>query len=152
MEQNTTFTVSEVNLTYSPNYKIADRPKISSSKQAYDIVLSQWDQNQINLFEEFKVILLNRGNRVLGIVSISQGGMTGTIADPKLIFVAALKAAASYIILVHNHPSENLKASTEDIRLTKKLVEGGKLLDILVVDHLIIAKNSYFSFCDEGLI
>jgi len=98
------------------------------------------------------VILLNRGNRVLGIISISQGGMTGTVADPKLIFVAALKAAASYIILVHNHPSENLKASTEDIRLTKKLVEGGKLLDILVVDHLIIAKNSYFSFCDEGLI
>jgi DNA repair protein RadC len=149
MEQNTTFSVSEVNLTYSPSYKIADRPKISSSKQAFDIVHSQWDQNKINLLEEFKVILLNR---VLGIVSISQGGMTGTIADPKLIFVAALKAAASYIILVHNHPSENLKASTEDIRLTKKLVEGGKLLDIMVVDHLIITKDSYFSFCDEGLV
>jgi DNA repair protein RadC len=97
MEQNTTFTVSEVSLTYSPNYKIADRPKISSSKEAYDIVLRQWDQYQINLLEEFKVILLNRGNRVLGIISISQGGMTGTIADPKLIFVAALKAAASYL-------------------------------------------------------
>lgn len=152
MEQNTTFTVSEVSLTYSPSYKIADRPRISSSKQAYDIVLSQWDQSKINLLEEFKVILLNRGNRVLGIVSISQGGMTGTVADPKLIFVAALKAAASYIILVHNHPSENLKASTEDIRLTKKLVEGGKLLDIMVVDHLIITKDSYYSFCDEGLV
>jgi DNA repair protein RadC len=152
MEQNTTFSVSEVNLTYSPSYKIADRPKISSSKQAFDIVHSQWDQNKIKLLEEFKVILLNRGNRVLGIVSISQGGMTGTIADPKLIFVAALKAAASYIILVHNHPSENLKASTEDIRLTKKLVEGGKLLDIMVVDHLIITKDSYFSFCNEGLV
>lgn len=152
MEQNTTFTVSEVSLTYSPSYKIADRPRISSSKHAYDVVQSQWDHSKINLLEQFKVILLNRGNSVLGIVSISQGGMTGTIADPKLIFVAALKAAASYIILVHNHPSENLKASAEDIRLTKKLVEGGKLLDIMVVDHLIISKDGYYSFCDEGLI
>ena len=89
---------------------------------------------------------------MLGLVSISQGGVTGTVADPKLIFVAALKAAASYIILVHNHPSENLKASAEDLKLTKKLVEVGKLLDILVVDHLIITKEGYYSFCDEGLI
>jgi DNA repair protein RadC len=152
MVQNTSFEVSEVNLIYSPNYKIADRPKISSSKEAYDLVLSQWSLDKINLLEEFKILLLNRGNRVLGIISISQGGMTGTVADPKLIFVAALKAAASYIILVHNHPSENLKASSEDVRLTKKLVEAGKLLDIMVVDHLIITKDSYYSFCDEGLI
>lgn len=152
MVQSTNFEVTEVNLTYSPNYKIADRPKISSSKHAYDIVLGQWDLNKINLLEEFRVLLLNKGNRVLGLVSISQGGITGTVADPKLIFVAALKAAASYVILVHNHPSENLKASAEDLRLTKKLVEAGKLLDILVVDHLIITKEGYFSFCDEGLI
>lgn len=152
MVQNTSFKVSEVNLTYSPNYKIADRPKISSSKDAYDIVLSKWNLDKINLLEEFKILLLNRGNRVLGFVNISQGGMTGTIADPKLIFVAPLKAAASYIILVHNHPSEQLKPSGEDIRLTKKLVEAGKLLDILVVDHLVITKDGYYSFCDEGLI
>ncbi|GGC63230.1 DNA repair protein [Pedobacter quisquiliarum] len=152
MVQYKSFEVAEVNLTYSPSYKIADRPKISTSKEAYDLVLAQWDLNKINLLEEFKVLLLNRGNRVLGFINISQGGITGTVADPKLIFVAALKAAASYIILAHNHPSENLKASAEDLRLTKKLVEAGKLLDILVMDHLIITKEGYSSFCDEGLI
>jgi DNA repair protein RadC len=152
MVQNTSFAVAEVNLTYSPNYKIADRPKIISSNDAYNLVLSQWNLDKINLLEEFKILLLNRANRVLGMVTLSQGGVSGTVVDPKLIFVAALKAAASYIILVHNHPSEELKPSNEDVKLTKKLVEGGKLLDILVVDHLIITKNRYYSFCDEGLI
>lgn len=152
MVQNTLFQVAEVNLTYSPNYKIADRPKISSSNDAFSIVQSQWDLGKINLLEEFKILLLNRANRVLGMITLSQGGVSGTVVDPKLIFVAALKAAASYIVLVHNHPSEELKPSNEDLKLTKKLVEGGKLLDILVVDHLIITKNRYYSFCDEGLI
>jgi DNA repair protein RadC len=110
------------------------------------------DSGKIELLEEFKMILLNRNNRVLGMINISQGGMSGTVADPKLIFVAALKAAASYIILAHNHPSGNLKPSTEDIRLTKKLVDGGKLLDLLVGDHLIITNEGFYSFCDEGLI
>jgi DNA repair protein RadC len=149
MVQNTSF---KVNLTYKPNYKIADRPKISSATDAYQVLRSQWSLHKIQLLEEFKILLLNRRNRVLGLINISQGGMSGTVADPKLIFVAALKAAASYIILAHNHPSGNLKPSTEDIRLTKKLVEGGKLLDLLVVDHLIITSEGFYSFCDEGLI
>ena len=112
----------------------------------------QWDLDKIDLLEEFKIVLLNRSNKVLGITSISQGGVSGTMADPKLIFGTALKAAASYIILVHNHPSGNLRPSNEDIKLTKKLVEGGKLLDILVVDHLIISKDDYYSFCDDGTL
>jgi DNA repair protein RadC len=152
MVQNTLFKVSEVNLTYSPNYKIADRPKISSATDAYQVLRDQWNLDKIQLLEEFKILLLNRRNRVLGLINISQGGMSGTVADPKLIFVAALKAAASYIILAHNHPSGNLKPSTEDIRLTKKLVDGGKLLDLQVVDHLIITNEGFYSFCDEGLI
>jgi DNA repair protein RadC len=152
MVQNSLFKVAEVNLTYSPNYKIADRPKISSARDANQLLIDQWTPGKIDLLEEFKILLLNRSNRVLGLVNISQGGMSGTVADPKLIFVAALKAAASYIILAHNHPSGNLKPSTEDIRLTKKLVEGGKLLHLLVVDHLIITNEGFYSFCDEGLI
>jgi DNA repair protein RadC len=88
----------------------------------------------------------------LGLINISQGGVSGTVADPRIIFVAALKAAASFIILVHNHPSEEFRPSNEDIKLTKKLVEAGKVLYILVVDHLIITKNVYYSFCDERLI
>jgi DNA repair protein RadC len=152
MVQNKSFEVAEVNLTYSPNYKITARPKISSATDAYQVLIDQWSIDKIELLEEFKILLLNRSNRVLGLINISQGGMSGTVADPKLIFVAALKAAASYIILAHNHPSGNLKPSTEDIRLTKKLVEGGKLLDLLVVDHLIITNEGFYSFCDEGLI
>jgi DNA repair protein RadC len=139
-------------LPYSPNYKIAESPKISSAAEAYKLFIDQWDSGKIELLEEFKMILLNRNNRVLGMINISQGGMSGTVADPKLIFVAALKAAASYIILAHNHPSGNLKPSNEDIRLTKKLVDGGKLLDLQVVDHLIITNEGFYSFCDEGLI
>ena len=103
MVQNTSFQLSEVSLTYSPNYKIADRPKISSANEAFQVLRDQWSLDRIQLLEEFKILLLNRRNRVLGLVNISKGGMSGTVADPKLIFVAALKAAASYIILAHNH-------------------------------------------------
>lgn len=98
------------------------------------------------------MILLNRVNRVLGIYHVSSGGIAGTIADPKLIFMAALKGSASGIILSHNHPSGNLKPSQVDLQLTKKIVEGGKLLDISVVDHLIITSEGYLSFADEGLL
>ncbi|MEJ5962233.1 JAB domain-containing protein [Pedobacter immunditicola] len=152
MVQTTLFKVAEVELKYSADYKIADRPKINSSASAYDILLQQWSLNRIDLLEEFKVLLMNRSNRVLGLVTISQGGVAGTVADPKLIFVSALKAAASSIILAHNHPSGEMRPSNEDIKLTKRIVEGGKLLDIPVMDHLIISRHRFYSFADEGLL
>ena len=89
---------------------------------------------------------------MLGIYEVSTGGMTGTVADPKLIFVAALKACACSIMLVHNHPSGNLKPSRQDEELTHKIKEGAKLLDIILLDHLIISNESYFSMQDEGFI
>jgi DNA repair protein RadC len=89
---------------------------------------------------------------VLGIYEVSTGGMTGTVADPKLIFAAALKGAACGIILAHNHPSNNLKPSISDEQLTTKIKEGGKLLDIKLLDHLIISSEGYYSFADEGLL
>lgn len=91
-------------------------------------------------------------NRVLEIVEISSGGMVGTIADPKLIFGAALKAGACSVILTHNHPSCNLKPSESDIELTQKLYYAGRLLDIVVLDHLILSAEGYLSFSDEGLM
>jgi len=97
-------------------------------------------------------LLLNRGNRVLGIMNVSSGGVSGTIADPKIIFTAALKSNASALVLSHNHPSGTLKPSQPDISLTKKLVDGGKLLDITVLDHLIVTNEGYYSFADEGLL
>jgi DNA repair protein RadC len=126
-----------------------EKPKIGSSKDAYDVLKS----TMLDLpHEEFWVLLLNRANRVVKKNQISQGGVAGTVADPKIIFKMALEELASGIILAHNHPSGNLNASQADIDLTKKLKEAGKLLEIQVLDHLIIAGQKYFSFADEGLL
>ncbi|SEA76562.1 JAB domain-containing protein [Pedobacter hartonius] len=151
MVQNTLFKVSEVEIFYRPNYKVADRPKISGSKDAYNILMDHWDDGKLEFLEEFKILLLNRRNRVLGVVNISSGGISGTVADPKVIFAIALKACASGIILAHNHPSGETDPSQEDIAVTKKLREAGKLLDLQILDHLIISKHGYYSFCDEGI-
>ncbi len=102
--------------------------------------------------EEFWIILLNRANSIIEIRPISKGGVSGTLVDPKMIFHEALQARASGIILSHNHPSANPKPSESDIQLTKKLKDGGKLLEISILDHIIIAGASFYSFADEGNI
>ncbi len=102
--------------------------------------------------EEFWVIYLNRKNEVLKKVNISKGGVSGTIADSKIIFKNAIELLSSAIIVCHNHPSGNLNPSQEDKHLTKKLIDAGKLLDIPVLDHIIVGEKNYFSFADEGLM
>ena len=102
--------------------------------------------------EEFWAVYLNRANRVILQKKISEGGVSGTVADPKIIYKSALEHLASGIIVVHNHPSGNLTASQQDIALTKKLKEGAKALEIQLLDHLIIAGNTYLSFADEGIL
>jgi len=144
--------VAEIQLSYTPKVKAADRPKITSSRDAYGIFRCSWDENLIDFVEQFKVMLLNRANKILGVLEVSTGGMSGTVADPKLIFAAALKAGASGMILSHNHPSSNLQPSDADILLTKKVKAGGELLEISVLDHLIVTSEGYFSFADEGLL
>lgn len=126
-----------------------ERPKIGGSMDAFQLLRSDFQDIP---YETFWIILLNRANRVLRKYQVSQGGVTGTVADPKIIFKAALEELASGIILAHNHPSGNLTASQADIDLTKKLTAGGRLLEIQVLDHLIIAGQKYYSFADEGLI
>jgi DNA repair protein RadC len=98
------------------------------------------------------LILLNRNNATLGWYKVSQGGISGTICDPKIIFTVALQTGASSIILAHNHPSGNLTPSQSDINLTKKIKEAGKILDISVLDHLIVSSNGYKSLADDGYI
>ena len=147
-----TFKVAEVEISYKPDYKVSERPQISSSNDAYNIVVEHWNIDRIELLEEFKILLVNRRNRVLGVVDISNGGMSVTVVDPKLIFITALKSCASVIILAHNHPSGELDPSREDIAITKKLKAGAELLDLKVLDHLIISKDSYYSFADEGMM
>lgn len=119
------YQVSEINVTYRPKFKASERPAISTSRDCYNILSQNWDMNKIELLEQFKILLLNRANKVLGIYEVSSGGMTGTVADPKLIFSAALKGCGSSIVLSHNHPSGNLKPSQADINLTRKIKEGG---------------------------
>ncbi|MXV17732.1 JAB domain-containing protein [Hufsiella ginkgonis] len=149
---NPLFAVAEVQLSYNTQIRPSDRPKVAQSRDIYEILKAHWENSLIDLQEVFKVLLLNRANRVLGIYNASSGGMSGTIADPKLIFAVALKAGASSIVLAHNHPSGNLKPSKADIQYTNRLVSAGALLDIAVLDHLILTSEGYFSFADEGMI
>ncbi|HLU89019.1 MAG TPA: DNA repair protein RadC [Cyclobacteriaceae bacterium] len=123
--------------------------KITSSGDVYELMKPHLQDEPI---EHFYAVLLNRGNIVIKAQLISQGGTSATIADPKLIFKYAMDNMASYIILVHNHPSGNLKPSEQDIRLTRKLVEVGKNLELLVIDHVIFTDVGYFSFADEAMI
>jgi len=148
----TEFQIAEVDLIYKSKVKASERPGIKTSKDAWTILQNNWDVNKIDFIEQFKVILLNRANKVLGILKASSGGVTGTLVDPKVVFVAALKANACGIIISHNHPSGNLKPSLKDQQITAKLKNGAELLDISLLDHLIITSEGYLSFADEGLL
>lgn len=132
--------------------KEADAPAratITCSRDIYNLVRP----NLMDLpHEEFWVILLNRANAVMRKVAISQGGVAGTVADPKMIFKEALEQLASSIILVHNHPSGNRQPSAADLALTKKLRQAGDFLDLPVLDHLIYTDRGYYSFADEGVL
>ena len=144
--------VAEIKLSYHPNLKAFQRPKISKSVEVYKILLENWDLGLIEFQEQFKIILLNRSNHVIGISEVSKGGIEGTVVDPRIVFGIALKAGASAIVLAHNHPSGNLTASVSDMQLTDKLRAGGKLLGIDVYDHLIISLDGYFSLADQAMM
>ncbi len=152
MDVSALYKVAEVELIYKSKVKASDRPKISSSKDAFNVLSKSWDENKIELVEQFKIMFLNKANKVLGIFDVSTGGISGTIADPRVIFAAALKANCCAIIISHNHPSGNLKPSRQDEELTQKIKSGGQLLEIQLLDHLIVTAEGYYSFADEGLL
>lgn len=140
--------IAEIEISYSPKLKTSELITVSSSDQAYEVLSADW--KDLRRIESFKILLLNQANKLLGISTVSKGGVSGTVADVRVIFQAALKANASSVILSHNHPSGNLKASQQDILLTKKIKEGGKLLDIAVLDHLIVTDVGFSSLADDG--
>lgn len=150
--QNSLFMVSEIKVSYMPKFKASERPVVTCSRSAYEILYQNWDLGRIEMTEQFFILLLNRAKRVIGISEISSGGFAGTVVDPKVIFSIALKCAASGLVLAHNHPSSNLKPSYTDLTITKRLVEAGKILDLEILDHIILTKDKYFSFGDEGLM
>lgn len=126
---------------------------IKSSRELADYFRSRmFDDDMICFREEMFLVMLNRASKVIGWCRLSIGGFSGTLCDPKLIFFHALHCGASKIAIAHNHPSGNLKPSHDDKSLTKKIADAALLFDITFLDHIILTKESYYSFVDEGLI
>lgn len=144
-------TISEIEVTYRPLSTSILNP-ITQSKDAYDLIIREWDDNILEMIEEVKVIFLNRTNKQIGIYNLAKGGITGCVVDIRVILSIALKTLATGIILVHNHPSENLKPSAEDKKITEELQKTCKIMNITLLDHLIVTKKGFFSFADEGLL
>lgn len=126
-----------------------ERHSINNSQEAYESFLALIDDPSK---EHFMVAYLNRGNKVIKVERISTGGLSKTMADPKVIFKNALLKEATAIMVCHNHPSGVARPSAEDKLLTKSLITAGKIFDIDVLDHLIIGENSYFSFAEHGMM
>jgi DNA repair protein RadC len=142
--------LAEVRLVYRAKIKASERLQVTSSKDAFRIFFDSWDHDTIEHVEEFKLMLLNRSNFVLGIASLSRGGINGTVIDIRIVLQYALKTNASSIIICHNHPSCNLKPSDADTSLTRRIKESASLMDITLLDHLIITpEEKYFSIADE---
>ena len=115
--------------------------------------MEQLDHGTIEHIEEFKLMLMNRSNAILGIMDVSKGGISGTVTDVRILLQATIKANASGIIVCHNHPSGNLNPSESDTKLTQKIKEAGNLMDIQLLDHLILTTgDNYYSFADNGLL
>ena len=144
--------MAEVELSYKPGIKLSKTRQVTSAQDAADILKGFWDTGKLQFVEQFCALLINRDNRVLGFYKSTCGGITGTVADPRLIFVAALRYNATRIILSHNHPAGSLRASEADKKLTEKMKKAGSFLEINVLDHIIITDEGYFSFAEAGLL
>lgn len=142
--------VSEIKISYTN--EVDEVIKVLGSSEVYQVLKANWDMDTIELQEEFKLLLLNQANQVLGIKSLFKGGVSNCSVDVRLIMSLVLKTNASGLIISHNHPSGNLKASESDKRITSKIKECCELFDVRLLDHIIMAKNSYLSFADEGIL
>jgi DNA repair protein RadC len=144
--------VSEVELIYKSRVKPSQRPLIKCAADYQRILRNYYNENTIELQEQFLVLYLNNAHRALGIYKASAGGITGTVADPRLILVTALRLCACSLVLSHCHPSGNLTPSQADIRLTNKIKQAASFIDVAVIDHVIISSEGYLSFSDQGLL
>lgn len=145
--------VNEIKISYHESPIPLCHPKINSSSDAAEVFFSHWTKGTIGLHESFKIMLLNNSNNVKGIFEISNGGITGTLVDLRILFAVILKSLTVGIILTHNHPSGTLKPSSPDVEITKKIKEAASFFDIKLLDHIILAPDgSYYSFADDGLI
>ncbi|WP_228851261.1 JAB domain-containing protein [Aegicerativicinus sediminis] len=142
-------TISEITVGYTPN-KMVPNFKITCSVVASNFIRDQWDHGTFELQEEFKVLLLNNSNEPLGIYPLSKGGMTYTGVDLRILFGVILKSGATAFISVHNHPSGKMKPSNADFQLHNKMKEISELFGINFLDNLILSKEAYYSFMEDG--
>ena len=144
--------MAKIELCYSPEIPHDNRIKVLGSEDAADTFRALWNPKTLELQEQMYVLFLNNSNQILGYYPHSQGGSTGTLADLRLILAAALGCGAVAMILGHNHPSGTTKPSESDKRLTKKLYKASSTIDIKLLDHIILTKENYYSFADQGAI
>ena len=144
--------IAEVTLAYKSPVPVETLPKITSPDEAAAYLRSIWDDDLLELKEQFIVVLLNNAKQVLGWNLISSGGSTATVVDIAAIFQVSILGRANSIVISHNHPTNCKTPSTADIHLTKRVVEAGKLLGIPVDDHIILYRSGYTSFRNRGLM
>lgn len=145
--------LGEIEVSYRYDNALADRPIIKSAEDAIDVLKNLYHLERISLQEQFVIVFLNRANKVIGSSNLFVGGLTGTVVDIKLVLAIGLKLMASSFIISHNHPSGNIKPSEEDKKITNKLCDASKLLEIQLLDHLVVTPDmKYFSFANEGLL
>ncbi len=145
--------VNEIKISYQGGIKAGSYKKVTGSQDAANILYDNWDRGNIEVQECFKVLLINNSHRVKGIYQISQGSLTGTLVDLRILFAVVLKSLSVAIILGHNHPSGKMRASSADRELTDRIKKAGEMFDIKLLDHLILAPDGdYYSFSDNGLL
>ena len=140
-------TISEYSLKYTKSE--IQKTKVTTSESASNVI-RKFYFDDINIYESFFILLLNRANNTTGFAKISQGGTDGTVVDIKIIAKYAVESLSSAVIICHNHPSGNIKPSEADINITKKIKDALLLLDISLTDHIILSENNYYSFADNG--
>lgn len=144
-------TIKNYNLTVKESESDFKKVKITSSEHAHEVI-KQFYHEDIEIYESFFILLLNRANETIGFAKISQGGVTGTVVDTKIIAKYCIDTLASSVILAHNHPSGNLSPSDADINVTRKIKKALEYIDTVVLDHLILSTNGYYSFLDNAKI
>jgi len=140
--------IDEIKISYSNSN--TRKVKITNSLDSFNCLITNWEIETIELYEEFKILLLNTANEVLGIYNVSKGGISSTIVEIRHILYIALKTNSTGI--AHNHPSGNLKPSSTDINLTRKIKSACEIMDLKLHDHIVLAKEGYLSFMDEGIL
>src|SRR5689334_23657978 len=140
----------EITVSYKPNNQ--HKHVVNSSRDAYLVFKGFFSGDTISLQEQFAVMYLNRAGRVIGVFKLATGSMTRVVCDIRLVLAIALKTAATSIMLCHNHPSENIEPSVEDTQLTTQIKEAAKLMNVTLLDHLIITRDTYYSFADDGIL